>query len=343
MTALAEALLRRRDDYNQRFLRARYLQRRLAPDDFQDVLRRYAAPVAEGLAERTSSDAELDTIVSALYDLCLQLTAQDLLGSRARVPVLAELFDELLPCLAGLIAEQPERVLVALCNAAYNLALEPAADPRCWIARLVALAPRLASVDALLLAGQVAAWRCGMAHYRESALQAARQLEPDLLAALVDQPQIQNEPQSEAQNEKAAERLLAALSDPWFDPAARVGEKRLQRVGRVGGFVGFDGPFIEPPEVTRFGERIYALDSQQAWLLFADRFGQVLKGQGSDLPAGAPDDSTHFDIDTDGRVSCGKHRARFPELAGWRSAASTEHSLVVTLPHSHYLFLVALR
>lgn len=337
LTALASALRRRRDDYNQRFLRARHLQRRLDPADFLTVLRRHAAPLFEHLAERlaaqqtTVSDAELDRLVSPLYDLCLQLTVQDLLGPGARVLVMAELFDQLLPHLAGLVVAQPERVLAALSNAIYNLALEPAADPRCWIERLLALAPHLTSVEALLQAGQVAAWRCGMAHYRNGALAVARQLEPDLLAALFERPQAETGP------------LLDELADPWFDPAVSTGEKRLQLVGRVGGFVGFDGPFADPPEVTRFGERLYALDSQQAWLLFADRFGAVLKMQGSDLPAGDPEEEICFGIDQAGNVSRGAYRAHFPELADWRSVASTEHSLVVTLPHSHYLFLVALR
>lgn len=404
--ALAAALLRRREDYNQRFLRARHLRRRLDPADFLAVLRQHAAPLIERLAaclterqaERQAGpqaeplaarqaeplvpqpiairDAELDGIVSPLYDLCLQLTAQDLLGPGARVPLMAELFDRLLPRLAGLVVDQPDRVPAALANALYHLAMEPAADPRCWIERLLTLAPRLSSVEALLAAGQVAAWRCGMAHYRDGALTRARQLEPRLLATLFERPPVPGEvqraargeseneskigplnglqppPNSDAANkprdtDEAVTRLLEQLADPWFDPASpadtRDRSKCLQLVGKVGGFIGFDGPFAEPPEVARFGERIYALDSRQAWLLFADSFGAVLKGQGSDLPAGDPVQQTHFVIDPAGQVSHGNHRAQFPQLAGWRSVAATEHTLAVSLPHSHYLFLVALR
>ncbi|QFY89418.1 hypothetical protein D5125_07900 [Magnetovirga frankeli] len=330
---LAQALLRQRADYNQRFAQARHLHRHLQADAFFAVLRQYAAPLLEPLAE--ADDSALDRLVSPLYDLCLQLTAQELLGpgtpAGARLPALALLFERLLPALTPLLLAQPRPLLAALGNAVYNLAQEPGADPTCWIERLTALAPRLRDLDSLLRVGQLAAWRCGLAHYREGALQAASALPPGLVGALMERPEL------------ADAALLAKLADPWYRPDQPEGDaKTLRLLGRIGGFIGFDGPFADPPELMRFDQAIYALDSRQAWRLYADAYGQTLKPVGNDLPEGEPDSWTHFGLERDGRVSRGPHRAQFSQLAGWSSAASTEHCLVVSLPHSHYLFLVAL-
>ena len=57
-------------------------------------------------------------------------------------------------------------------------------------------------------------------------------------------------------------------------------------------------------------------------------------------PEGAPAPATHFDLDRRGNVSRGTLQTRIPQLAGWSSRACTEHTLAVTLPHSHYIFLV---
>jgi len=328
-SALAAVLLRGREDFNQRFLRARHHNRRLSAERFSKVLRGQAAPVAQAVAAIVP--ARLDATVSALYDNCLQLTGLDLLGPGSHMPAMDLAFERLLPVAAPLIAKSPDRVIGSVANAVYNLTMEPAADALRWIDTMTTVGQDCEDVDRFLRAGQVAAWACGMAHFRSSVLTAAAKLPLGLLLPIFG-----------LDGEAAAVRLLEDLADPWYVPSRPHEQTReLRLVARTGGFIGFGGPFANPPEVARFGDRLYAFDHQHAWWIFADAFGVVLRRFGNSLPDGNPVPPTHFDLDRKGNVSYGALKSRIPHLAGWSSLASTEHTLAVTLPHSHHLFLVA--
>jgi hypothetical protein len=326
---LAETLNRHREDYNQRFLLARQQNRRLSAEQFAQVLRQQAAPLAEAVA--ASAPQQLDAVVSALYDNCLRLTGLDLLGGDLRLQEMERVHEQLLPALAEPVARAPQQTINAFSNAVYNLAMQPGADAHRWITIMTELGGLAGGPDSLLQAGGVAAWRCGMAHYRADALQQAATLDEGMLQKIFD-----------LQTAPARDALLRQLQDPWHLPGAEEAPRELRMVGRTGGFIGFDGPFADPPEVTRFGEQLFAFDRQQSWQIFADAFGVVLIRYGNDLPEGDPEEWTHFGLDRKGKLSRDGHSARYPELANWSSAASTEYTLAVTLPHSHHIFLLAL-
>ena len=54
----------------------------------------------------------------------------------------------------------------------------------------------------------------------------------------------------------------------------------------IGGFRGFGGPFVSPPEVVQAEGGIFAFDSEYCHELHADCFGATLKRYGKDLPPG---------------------------------------------------------
>src|SRR6266545_5537663 len=105
----------------------------------------------------------------------------------------------------------PRRVPVALANALHHLGSAPTGRPAEWIEVMTVIAGRAHDVDELLDAGAVAAWRCGLARLRASALEAAPRLRPELLAIAVGSP------------------TVAELADPWFDPSS----SELRVVSRV--------------------------------------------------------------------------------------------------------------
>ncbi len=320
---LAELLEARRDALNQRFLAARHQHRQLSAADFSQVLRERVLPVAEAILR--AAPERLETAFDALYDSALRLTALDLLGPGTHQPLLDRAFVELLPRAAHLLAPSPGESIPALLNALYNLTMEPDADAERWLAIMGDLAEQESNGGVYLDAGKVAAWVCGMAHYRDGALAIAARLPREHLARILGAADLDDP--------------LATLTDPW---PIRDGQPALRLVGRCGGFIGFDGPFVEPPEVACFDGQLYAFDRQGAWRLFADRFGVLLRRYGTDLPEGNPEENPGFRINRKGEVRHGEHTAAFPQLADYSSQAASEHTLVVALPHSHHLFLVAL-
>ena len=78
------------------------------------------------------------------------------------------------------------------------------------------------------------------------------------------------------------------------------------------------------------------------WQLQAttDACGTVLRrtSRPEDADSGA---AGAFTLDSKGRVTFREHRGVFTELAGASSWASNTHTLVVAVPRSHHLFILA--
>jgi hypothetical protein len=119
-------------------------------------------------------------------------------------------------------------------------------------------------------------------------------------------------------------------------------QQHLSLVGRVGAFRGFGGTFIRPPQVTCPGGQFVASDGETHWLLHADLFGATLHR----LPALPTDPPTMaaplFKVGLGGKVSRGPHSAVFPDLHVSHSSAANRHTLAVTTPLAHAVYLIAL-
>lgn len=328
-TALETALLANRSRYNARFAEARHYQPRLDGDVFGRLLQSLAAPAAEAVA--VAAPTALDAAVEALYDTCLDLLAHDLLGPAARSPWIAAGWEKLLPRLAGHLAADPRTVIGAVSNALYNLAATPGARPDQWLADMDRLAGAAPDLGSLLKAGQVCAWRAGLAQYRAGALAACRALPPAAACLALGLP---------PQGEKWLEAVLGRLeADPWYRPEnGAPAEPGLRLVARTGAFRGFGGLFIAPPIVEPADNGFLVTDGEGVWLLIADAFGATFH-RSAGLEA-APAQSL-FSLDKKGRVSLGPLKADFPELGGATSWAVSASTLAVTVPYSHAVYLVA--
>jgi hypothetical protein len=264
----------RRDAFNARFAAARRASRTLEGEVVLAWLGETLAPIVEAVGQIAPDRAE--PVAERLYAVGLDLLSRDLLGPAARRGALNEGW-KLLPALAGRLSQEPERLARALSNA--WLALEQGGRADGWTLRLLELDPLCDGLDELLEAGKVLAWRCGLARYRESALDVAVSLKPALIAAIFDVP---------VADEAARAALLARLlADPWADPAgARVTPLRV--VARVGAFRGLGGPFLRPPRVALVEGRLLASDGDETVSLHADRFGAQWLRTSQPLPADPP-------------------------------------------------------
>ncbi len=188
-------------------------------------------------------------------------------------PVIAEGWTRVLPVLAGPLAADPPGVVGPLTNALAYLSAHPGARAQDWIDRVVAVIATGAAIDVVWRAGQVAAWRCGVAEHRDGALAIAATLDPAVLDAVLG---------------ASPADLVRLAADPWFDPADASASASRPASLLVGGFRGFGGPFVRPPVVTLEGARVVADDGDERWYVLADAFGSAVVRAGAESGRAAP-------------------------------------------------------
>jgi hypothetical protein len=331
---LADALKRNRESLNARFVQAQRTAAAIDVEAFMTHLVTVVDPIVGAVASHFAEKGEATAI--ALYDVSLELLGHGIFGPEARDRAVAAVWLELLPSLPRLLAREPRGIAASLTNAAHNIAQIAGARPSRWIEQMIAIGPQCEDPQTLLNLGKVAAWQAGCPQYRATAMQLARTAPAELLAKMFRIP-----PQTPA---TAIQQAIDAMErNAWLDMAAAVAgpdPSRLRIAHAAGGFRGFGGPFLRPPVVAVEGDQLTASDGDYVWALFADVFGWTfhrlrtgnLKPKKGSGPAA---------LSANGDVAWTNARASFPELANCRSAACQGHTLAVTLPASHLVFLIA--
>lgn len=256
--ALAAALRVARPELNARFGHARRRMPGLDGEAFGAFVVAAIGPIVDAAAALARDRA--GEVAYAAYDVALELVGQRLAGGGARDPRVGAAWSRLLAAVPGHVLVDPPRVALAAANALVQLAGTPGARPEAWGAEMIRIAPQAAALGAWLAAGQVLAWRAGLAHYRASALALLARLPASLAAAILSLP---------AGADPAA--VIARLTaDPWFDPARPASGVRV--VARVGGFRGLGGLFVVPPRVSG-GAQLVVGSGDEGWVLCADACG----------------------------------------------------------------------
>ncbi len=331
---LAECLAHCRRELNARFLAARNANPKLDAEAFLEHVGSTLDPIARTVA--AVYPERVEQAILALYDVSLELVGVQLLGKAARYPVLQDAWQRLLPVMPRLVALEPRRVAAAVSNALYNLATTTGTRPEFWLEQMQQVAAECPNTVTLLDCGKVLAWRAGMAHYRDGALEAAGRTPPALAIRILGLPG-DTAP-------TAVQGVLARLrTNPWLSPVgaaqASLPEGRLQLLGKAGGFRGLAGPFLRPPIVWQENGRLLASDQEATWELFADRFGAVLMRVEA---AKVPKASSNVKVGRVGEVTWGGQTGRFGELAAATAVACNDTTLAVTTAASHYIYLLAI-
>jgi hypothetical protein len=332
--AFIEALQADRQSLNARFALRQQSGARIDEAAFQKHLQTTVNSLVALVGRVLPERARL--AVNGLFDASLDLFAAGLLGPTTKHAHVAAAWREVLPQAVRIMAREPLRVAGCLSNAVENIASQPGSRPEEWITAMRGLSSQCDSVENWLELGKLAAWRAGLVQYRQVALQIARELPPALARSCL-------EVGADTPDEEFSDILDRLHADPWYRPEnghARSKAAALQIVRRTGGFRGFGGPCLRPPTVVAHDEGLFVTDGQAAWQLFADAFG-TLWYRVPNLPAKS---KTLADVTLDaaGRVDwAGGAPQKLPGLAQASSTACDGHTLAVTLPTSHYVYLVA--
>jgi hypothetical protein len=325
--AFARALTEGRTRYNTLFSQARRGSTRLDGTAFLEFLRRSVDPIIAAVAAVELK--QVSGVLDVLYELALDLVAKGVLGDQAGSPEVDRIWPDLLSGVANHLARAPRQLAAPLTNALYNLTTRPGCKPELWCKTLRSLIPVCVDAKMLLQAGQVAGWRCGMAHFRSAALDLAGTLPADVVRLALALPG----------DAEVSAMLARLIDDPWFDPLAPAPGRGLRRVAVVGAFRGFGGVFVRPPRVAFRDGCFYAFDGVSSWIVAADAFGATFHRDGQALPEDAS--SKVYVIDAKGRARGRGFEQSFPELAGATSSAGSMTTLAVTLPCSHSVYLVS--
>ena len=322
----ARVLRASRDELNARFAEARQRHPSLAGEELMaflaDVVDPLVSVVAKACPERS------DAVAVAAYEMALELVGQRLVGPLARGTAIDATWRRVLPAAARFVAAEPSRVLASLSNAAHQVEATPGARVGAWVDDMMRLAAHCASVDELLRVGQVAAWRAGMAHYRQGAIAAASSLPQPLALSAV----------GAAPDRKWTEIEAGLFASEWFDPARPEATKvnasasSLRTVATVGAFRGFGGVFGVPPRVTHAAGHFHVSSADECWILTADLYGATFHRV-------APDEAR-----LPRPLETPPSGVRLPDGPGAvTSVASSATTLAVTRSLTHHVILIALR
>ena len=331
--ALASVLRSGRAELNARFTAARHLYPQLDGEAFMQFLQTAVDELAQA-TERVRAD-RLGDVVMAAYDAALELAGQNLAGPGSRQPAIEETWRRVLPKAAPLVANEPARVLAAVCNAIHQLASTPGARPAQWIEIMETLTPECADVETFLKLGQVVGWRAGLAHFRKAALTAADALAEALALAAVGAKSKTSWP---VEREKL-------LRNPWHDPSDRQDNSTgLRVVAQVGAFRGFGGLLVEPPVVVAADEHFLVRSGGDCWLLTADLFGATFhRAAPSEYDEAKRQHSLPPTLKLNGaRIILDGQPFEFPALGEFTSVAANVTTLAMTGRFTHSVVLAAL-
>lgn len=321
--AVAQVLKQHRTQCNRWFVEARHRFPHLDAQLFSQFLQQDAVALLKRIEQQYPD--QLERMVLVVYRHGLQLAGLRWCGEDSRFALLRRAWWHYLPECGEQLVQAPERVLVAFAHALRQLQEHPAADGGLWLRKMMALAPLLPQVDDWLRAGQILAWRCGLAHYRDSALREAERLDPVALLLALDA--------TSGDWHQVRQQLQ---HNRWWVPGQRV-PAGLQEQRRIGGLAGMGGVFTARPQVMAWGERLFVRSGDQHFELFADGWGASLQPADAPTPDAAP---ASLQI-VRNRVQLGRQTGTLQDVHAISSAACTRDTVALTSGDSFQVILLS--
>lgn len=332
---LAAILRKNRSRYNTLFAFAKCARPSLDGDAFALYLADMIPPVLERI--HIQSAEAIEKTVDALYENILWLLQNALFGSSKKYPDFETNWKTLITGLAERLPERPDEYIRPFTRALIQLSSTTGVRSGEWVTLVTQCAKTNTTREELMLGGFIAAWRCGMAHYRKRALSYALTMNTDMQKILLHLETNVNAEQRQT--------VIARLSKhPWLtcEQAQNMIEipLKLRIVAEAGRFSGYGGLFPQPPSVESAGDAWLVQSAGSCWLLNADVYGQVFRRVNRE-EVSVRSETTDYQYYPNGTTEFGRLQSVFSGLANARSTAVLGNTLAVTIPFSHHIFFIA--
>jgi hypothetical protein len=323
----AELLQEHRDRLNDQIAAAKRNHPALSDDRLAAALREFAAPLYNAAAPglKSGSLALADALFAFVPDWLASTSEEE--NSRL-LPLLLRFLEAFQRVYIQAPAALPRHAGNVLLNLSrVNIPVE------LWLERMIAVAAGCAGEHAVETAGVIAAWGAGAADYRDSALRLLAESSPSVVRTLLGL-----NPEIEARD--YPEFCRALEEHRWRKPGT-YREKpgsRLELIHTIGRFRGFGGPFLNPPVVSASADGFTVSDSERSWSVTADCFGYSLH----EIPFHPkPEKNGHKSchLSRDGKLQLNDFAVTHPALVDFATFAATTDAVMVSLLHSHQLYL----
>lgn len=317
-------------DLNKRFASSVALGARIENLDWLHHVQSFIVPIVESVLAHVPSRGS--RVLTELYDVSLELVSAGQFSDAGHSPALVRLWNSVLTQMPVAIAKEPRRIAGSLSNAVAYLSQ---AAPHCvdrWLDQMLRLTRDCTEPEEALSLGRFVAWTSGLAHGREAALALATRISKPLLLQALELPA--------STSDADLQRHLTHLAhNPWFG-SSKSEDSNIQLVSTCGNFVGFDGPFANPPQVFALDGGLYAHDKVHCWQVFADRFGNsFLKQEATSTTESLKNASAT--ISEKGMIQWSNESVHRPDLADPTSQAFDGTTLAVTIATSYRIYLFA--
>ncbi|BDU21748.1 hypothetical protein [Dyella sp. GSA-30] len=322
---LANVLAARRPLFNQRVAEARHRAPQLDMAAFSGFVTDTLDPLCRAIG-KVDEQATV-AVVEVAFEIGLGLVAQGLAGPAARSPWVDRAWQQLASPMTPLLVQSPADALGTVTNAVVRLCGVPGVRVDAWIADMAALTPRCQKLQELRSVGALCAWRAGMAHLRQAALEQAAAIDPALAAAAMGAP-----------NQSWSDLEARLRADRWWRPIDGI-EAQGQTVG---GFTGFGGPFATPPVARACTDGFLVQSGERHFLVISDAFGAVVLPATAGEFAGADAGTINVSVTPTGVNVQGREIAvRLPGDAA--KAAMGVDSAALFSPWTHTLRVLPVR
>lgn len=337
---LIELLKENRDNLNSLF----NFYKLTFPSLEKDVVFFYLSFVIEPFFDRykIKDKSELSSLLLTLYERILELIGKNYLGNSGRYPFFENNFIRLIENGDDRIFENPDFYISSVANAIFNIGSTDVFILDKWISSFLKLIPKAKTNKELFEAGKVASWLFGMSQYRSISLLIIRSLSIELLEIILGNSNIRN-----INRDKFISRLE---SDPWIKPENAMKEntanKKIQ-ITKASGFTGFGGHFISPPKVEYLEGDFIVSDTKNKYVLFADAFGYNLQKISEETyntlkRERKANNSFIIKISSDGKLQNGNEVIHYLPLTNYSSIAGDEHTVCISSPYFHSIFIIGL-